>query len=192
MRREKTSVGDPEPDLQDPNVFGPLGSGSVSISRRYGSGSSSGSFFLEKTRKTLYFAMIHSHIVYCMSIYSCANSTSLNKLRIKQKEAIRVICNAGYREHTAPLFNRLKILPVDQLINLCISCVLCTVLLIIFCHYHFIIYGQVTENVNLNVCFVMLTSYLSPVVPRAQKKKTNALQVPLPRRLSWPCVSDLH
>ena len=29
-------------------------------------------------------------------------------------------------------------------------------------------------------------------VPRAQKKKTNALQVPLPRRLSWPCVSDLH
>jgi hypothetical protein len=30
------------------------------------------------------------------------------------------------------------------------------------------------------------------VVPRAQKKKTNALQVPLPRRLSWPCVSDLQ
>ncbi len=30
-------------------------------------------------------------------------------------------------------------------------------------------------------------------VPRAQKKKTNALQVPLPRRLSWPpCVSDLQ
>ena len=121
-------------------------------------------FVNESTRKTLYFAMIHSHIVYCMSIYSCANSTSLNRLRIKQKQAIRVICNAGYREHTAPLFNRLKILPVDQLINLCISCVLCTVLLIIFCHYHFLIYGQVTENVNLNVCFVMLTSYLSPVI----------------------------
>ena len=29
-------------------------------------------------------------------------------------------------------------------------------------------------------------------VLRAQKKKTNALQVPLPRRLSWPCVSDLQ
>ncbi len=25
-----------------------------------------------------------------------------------------------------------------------------------------------------------------------RKEKTNALQVPLPRRLSWPCVSDLH
>ncbi len=61
-------------------------------------------FVNESTKKTLYFAMVHSHIVYCMSIYSCAYSTSLNKLRVKQKEAIRIICNAGYREHTAPLF----------------------------------------------------------------------------------------
>jgi hypothetical protein len=64
--------------------------------------------------------MVHSHIVYCMSVYSCAYSTSLIKLRVKQKEAIRIICNAGFREHTAPLFNMLKILPVDQLISLCI------------------------------------------------------------------------
>jgi hypothetical protein len=34
------SVGDPDPDPQDPHVFGPLGSGSVS--QRYGSGSGSG------------------------------------------------------------------------------------------------------------------------------------------------------
>jgi hypothetical protein len=62
--------------------------------------------------------MIHLHIVYCMSVYSCAYSTSLNKLHVKQKETIWVICNARYREHTAPLFNRLKILPVNQLISL--------------------------------------------------------------------------
>jgi len=70
-----------------------------------------------ETRKTLYFAMIHSHLVYCMNVYSCANMTSLNRLRSKQKEAIRIICNAGYREHTAPLFAQLKILPLDQLIQ---------------------------------------------------------------------------
>jgi hypothetical protein len=45
----------------------------------------------EKTRKTLYFAMVHSHIVYCLSIYSCANMSSLNKLKLKQKEAIRIM-----------------------------------------------------------------------------------------------------
>jgi hypothetical protein len=42
----------------------------------------------------------------------------LKQIEKKQKEAIRVICNAGYREHTAPLFARLKILPIDQLIEL--------------------------------------------------------------------------
>ena len=64
--------------------------------------------------------MIHSHLTYCMSIYSCANKTSLNRLKIKQKEAIRIICNAGYRDHTAPLFAQQKILPFDELARFCI------------------------------------------------------------------------
>ncbi len=60
--------------------------------------------------------MVHSHLVYCINIYSCANITSLNKLRLKQKEA--VISNAGFRDHKAPLFAQLSILPLDQLIKL--------------------------------------------------------------------------
>ncbi len=77
-------------------------------------------FVSQDTLKTLYSATVHSHLVYCMSIYSCANKTSLNRLKIKQKEAIRIICNVGYRDHTAPVFARLKILPLDQLIELSI------------------------------------------------------------------------
>jgi len=65
----------------------------------------------------LYYAMIHSHINYCLNIYSCANKTTLNKLRLKQKEAIRIVSNAGYREHTVPLFRSLNVLPLDQLIR---------------------------------------------------------------------------
>ncbi len=52
-----------------------------------------------------------------MSIYSCATQTCLNKLIVKQKEAVRIICNAGYRDHTAPLFTQLRILPIDKLIK---------------------------------------------------------------------------
>jgi len=74
-------------------------------------------FIDQNTLKTLYFAMIHSHIVYCLSIYGCANTTSLQKIRIKQKESIRIICNAPYRAHTAPLFKQLHILPLDELIR---------------------------------------------------------------------------
>ncbi len=51
------SVADPNPDLDppDPHVFGPPGSGSGSISQRYGSRSGSGSFYhqAKKVRKTL-------------------------------------------------------------------------------------------------------------------------------------------
>jgi hypothetical protein len=75
-------------------------------------------FVTKSALKMLYDAMIHSHIVYCINIYGCANLTSLQKLKIKQKEAIRIIANVGYREHTNPLFKNLKILPIDKLIKL--------------------------------------------------------------------------
>ncbi len=52
-----------------------------------------------------------------LSIYSCANMSSLNKLKVKQKEAIRIICNSGYRDHTAPMFARLNLLTLDKLIT---------------------------------------------------------------------------
>ncbi len=51
------SVADPntDPDPPDPHAFGPPGSGSGSISQRYGCGSESGSFYhqAKKVRKTL-------------------------------------------------------------------------------------------------------------------------------------------
>ncbi len=74
-------------------------------------------FVTPAAMKTLYFAMIHSHIVYCLNVYSCANVTALTPLKLKQKQAIRTICNAGYRDHTGPLFKKLGILPLDELIQ---------------------------------------------------------------------------
>jgi hypothetical protein len=73
-------------------------------------------FVNQDTLKTLYFAMVHFNLVYCSNIYSCSNTTSLNKLRVKQKQTVRTICNAGIRDHTAPLFAQLRILPLDHLI----------------------------------------------------------------------------
>ena len=65
----------------------------------------------------LYYSMIHSNITYGLNIYGCANKTNLEKIIVKQKQAIRIICNAPYRAHTAPLFKELKILPLNQLIE---------------------------------------------------------------------------
>jgi hypothetical protein len=67
--------------------------------------------------RTLYFALIHSHLLYCLPIYSCTSHKNLKKLALSQKKAIRIICNAGYRDHTTPLFIKTKILPLTQLIT---------------------------------------------------------------------------
>jgi hypothetical protein len=75
-------------------------------------------FVPESALVKLYHAMIHSCLVYCINVYGSANKTTMTPLILKQKKAIRTITNAGYRDHTAPLFTRLKILPVEQQISL--------------------------------------------------------------------------
>ncbi len=58
--------------------------------------------------------MVHSHISYCINIYSFANITTLKKLVLKQKEVIRIISNAGYREHTSPFLKKTWNSPIER------------------------------------------------------------------------------
>jgi hypothetical protein len=74
-------------------------------------------FVTNTALKSLYYAMVHSHIAYCLNIYGCATPTALNRLVLKQKEAVRIVCRAGYRDHTNPLFKKLGILPLNDLIK---------------------------------------------------------------------------
>jgi hypothetical protein len=39
--------------------------------------------------KTLYSAMVHSNIVYCINVYGCANNSTLKPLVLKQKQVIK-------------------------------------------------------------------------------------------------------
>jgi hypothetical protein len=61
--------------------------------------------------------LMNPPLVSCINIYSCATNMCLNKLKLKHKKSTRTICNAGYRDHTAPLFAQLKIFPLSQLIK---------------------------------------------------------------------------
>ena len=69
----------------------------------------------EPALKTLYYSMIHCHLQYCVQIWSCCNPPLLNPLILQQKKAIRLINNADYNAHTAPLFKLSKILPLDKI-----------------------------------------------------------------------------
>ncbi len=63
-----------------------------------------------------YLSFFHSHLLYCATIYSCSSQSNINNLFKQQKKAIRNISGAQYLDHTAPLFEQLKILPLDKVI----------------------------------------------------------------------------
>jgi hypothetical protein len=66
---------------------------------------------------TLYYSMIHSHLIYAIQIWSCTSPSILSELVVKQKMAIRVIHNASYNAHTESLFKSSSILPLNSLIE---------------------------------------------------------------------------
>jgi hypothetical protein len=66
--------------------------------------------------KTLYFALVHPHLLYCLPVYGCTSAKNITKIEKMQKRAVRVITKSSYMAHTAPLMQKLKILPFKQLI----------------------------------------------------------------------------
>jgi hypothetical protein len=71
----------------------------------------------QKALKSLYYSLIHSHLIYCIQIRSCANQSSINSLFIEQKAAICIINLKSYNAHTESLFKSSAILPLPTLID---------------------------------------------------------------------------
>jgi hypothetical protein len=63
----------------------------------------------------LYYSSIHSHLIYGIHIWSCTADSNLKPLILKQKMAIRTLCDAAYNAHTEPLFKKSAILPLPYL-----------------------------------------------------------------------------
>ena len=61
--------------------------------------------------KCLYYSFIYPYITYCNHIWGTAPVSSLNKIVVLQKRAIRIICNVNRRASTDVLFRELKIIP---------------------------------------------------------------------------------
>jgi len=71
-----------------------------------------------KSLRTLYFTLFHSHLLYCTKIISCTKQANITRILLLQKKAIRIVSKAKYRDHTAPLFHSLNILPFDKIITM--------------------------------------------------------------------------
>jgi hypothetical protein len=70
----------------------------------------------EKSLKSLYYAIVHCHLIYGIQIWSCTSVSNLKGLEKKQKDAVRIVTMSLYNSHTEPLFKKLNILPLMQLI----------------------------------------------------------------------------
>ena len=73
-------------------------------------------FVPQKTLKTIYFSLFHSHLLYCPQIVNCSSKNNIEKIFIMQKKAVRSITNSKYHAHTEPIFSSLKILPYHKII----------------------------------------------------------------------------
>ena len=64
--------------------------------------------------KSLYFSFIQHYLDYNFRNWSVTNKTNLECIRISLKKAVRIISFKQRLEHSAPPFQNLEILPLDQ------------------------------------------------------------------------------
>ena len=74
-------------------------------------------FLPSKTLLTLYNALFVPHLNYSILLWGNSSDYLLNQLRVLQKRAIRLICNAPFHEHSQPLFFQNKLLTLDDIYN---------------------------------------------------------------------------
>ena len=70
--------------------------------------------FPKKVLRTIYMALIFSHINYCNLVWGGACKSVLEPLVKLQKRAIRIINKSAYLAHTDPIFKTLNILPLHE------------------------------------------------------------------------------
>lgn len=68
-----------------------------------------------ETLVTLYYALLHPHLMYGIAAWGSTCTTYKNKLRSAQNKAIRIICNIDPRQSSTPGYKKLQILKLDDI-----------------------------------------------------------------------------
>ncbi len=86
---------------------------------------SSGLYFLrsvknilsERALKSIYYSLIHTHIIYAIQVWSCTTSNLTDRIYKLQKKAIRIVTKSPFNAHTESLFKKTAILPFPDLVH---------------------------------------------------------------------------
>ena len=68
--------------------------------------------------KMIYCSLVLPHLQYCTLIWANTYSTKLNKIRMLQKKAVRIINNSDYLAHSEPLFKQNNLLKIEDIYKL--------------------------------------------------------------------------
>lgn len=74
-------------------------------------------YFDAETLRTIYFALFHSQLSYCIESWGHTYGSYLKPLIVLQKRAIRFISNANYMASSKPLFRQYQVMPLQLVIN---------------------------------------------------------------------------
>ena len=69
----------------------------------------------ENTLQSIYYALFQSQLMYGIMAWGTAGKFLLEKIRLIQKKAVRIISSAKYTAHTSEFFKKLNILKLDDL-----------------------------------------------------------------------------
>ena len=72
----------------------------------------------------LYYALIYPFLIYGIIAWGNTYSTTLQPLFILQKRAIRLMTFTSFHEHSSPIFRKLNIIKLDDLISYHIAVVM--------------------------------------------------------------------
>ena len=90
----------------------------MKVSRSVGFLSKLRHYLNNKTLISVYYALIDSHINYCLQTLGYLTEQSWNKLEVLQNKALRIINFKPFRHSAKPLYIRSSILPIKRQLSL--------------------------------------------------------------------------
>ena len=72
-------------------------------------------FFPKTTLLLLYYALVHPHLLYALSVWGCTFPSYLRKLQCLQNKATRIIFNSNRLTSVTPIFHALEISKIEDL-----------------------------------------------------------------------------
>ena len=71
----------------------------------------------ENALRTLYCSLFLSYLSYCCEVWGTTYKSNLNGIYLVQKKAVRAICKAPKLESTTPLFVKLRLLKLEDIVK---------------------------------------------------------------------------